>query len=428
MAKKTLSSLLEKISTPQNLIKAWQELNRSRLSSGGLSSETIESFGSSLKSNIGKIKKELRSKSYKFSSTKGVLIDEKKISGKIKKRPIQVSEVRDRLVQRAIARKIEPILNKKFNLRNEASFAYTKKRGVRDALKKVLVLYRKKQNICLEADIKNFFDTVDKEKLLNKIFNALPDKSLNFLLEDALSQKVGNINEFSFGDQSLFSEEGIPQGGALSPLFANIYLSDFDSCLLKKNLNLIRYADDFVVMCKDHSEAQKAHDLSKKILENKLGLKMHPLGTEVSAKTKIVKIGPKAVTFLGATFTGGKIFPRQEAVFKFKSKIREITDINTEKTLLGVLTRLSNLLTGWISAYCYTELNDVLRNIYGLTCERVGVYGYKIDWLKKRGPISKDQYIKAGLPDLNNILFLRRSRLLQKKDNMIFSEFWNKEK
>lgn len=428
--KKPSKCLLEKVSTSQNLHSAWKELNKSNPLSRGLSEETIQSFGASLNSNFKKIRLQLKSDEYNFLETKGVIIQEKvKSTGKIKKRPLQISEIPDRLIQRAIVRKIDKILDKEFHLRNEASFAYLKGSGVRDALKVMLQLYKQKYNICFEADIENFFDTIDKKRLINKNFSALPDKSLNRLINSALSQKVGNIVNFSEEDQSFFMSDGIPQGGALSPLFANIYLSDFDKIMLKKGFHLIRYADDFIVMCKTRKEAEEAYVASKNILEKKLGLQMHPLGDDDKAKTRILTVGSKSLNFLGNTFTGALIQPQKKTVSKLEDKIKEITQYRKDQTLLTVLRKIYNLLDGWISSYCHAEIEYVIDKIYPILYERLGVFGYKIQWLEKRKPINYEQYQNAGLPDLKSVLSDRRKSLMKhKRDYRIFKDFWKSAK
>jgi len=420
--------LLNKVSTLGNLRSAWKELNKSNPLSKGLSDETIQSFGASLESNLKKIRGQLQNDKYLFSPTKGSIIKEKKSAKSLKKRPIQISEICDRLVQRAIVRKIAPILDKKFHLKNKASFAYLKETGVRDALIVMLKLYKEGYNICFEADIKSFFDTLDKGILFKKIFSALPDESLNGLITNALSQTVGNIVTFSEEDQSLFMNDGIPQGGALSPLFANVYLSDFDRIMLERGFHLIRYADDFIVMCKTREEAAEAYAVAKEILEKNLNLKMHPLKEDDNAKTRILKIGQKKLDFLGNTFTERFIQPRKKTVDKLISRIKEITKYREDLTLLTVLIETNSLLDGWISSYCHAEIGNVIDEIYRTINCRLGVFGNKIHWLKTREPINYEQYLYAGLPDLKSVLAERRKSLMKhKQDYGIFKDFWKNE-
>jgi len=276
------NTLLHKVQIPRNLDRAWRELNKSNSSSHGLSLETVEQFSRNSTSNLKKIRKQLRTDEFKFSGIRAVVIPEKKPSGEIKRRPIRVPEVRDRVVQRAVVNIIEPYLNQKFNLRNDVSFAYLKDRDVRRAMLRVIGLHRKGNPIVLEVDIKDFFGSVNRDKLLEEmVYPQLPDGTLNEMIKNALNQEVGNLVETD-SDWELFPDCGIPQGGGLSPLFANVYLHGFDREMVENGFGLVRYADDFVVMCKDEDEARHAYEKAVDILEGKLGLSLHKLDEENS--------------------------------------------------------------------------------------------------------------------------------------------------
>jgi retron-type reverse transcriptase len=217
--------LLQQVQKPSNLQAAWSEIKKNPRSHG-LSEQTIEQFGSNLPQELRNIRRELR-KGYRFGRVRAILKIEVRPDSKIKKRPLRSPEVKDRVVQRAIARVIEPFLIKRYDLLNAASFAYLRRRRMRDALVRMIELHQTGKRFILEADLENFFGSVNQQKLLSGlIFPALPDATINGLIAEGIAQEVGNLDEIAADDRHLFPEStiGIPQGGGLSPLFANVYL------------------------------------------------------------------------------------------------------------------------------------------------------------------------------------------------------------
>jgi len=402
-------SLLEKVYSSPNLKKAWKQLNKSNRSSQGLSSMTIENFGRTFDSHRRRLSKELREGSFKFSKVKAIVLKQKKPFGEIKRRPIRVSEIQDRVVQRAIVNIIEPILRKKYQLRNIASFAYLEERDIRKALIRMVTLYKKGNPIVLEADIKNYFGTVNKEKLLNEmIFPALPDTSLNELIEQALNQEIGNLHQIEQDDWELFSDTGIPQGGGLSPLFANVYLNDFDKEMLAAGYGLVRYADDFIVVCRNEEEAVRAYEMSINILEKRLGLKLHMLSSDGKGKTRIVRFTQVNFEFLGIRFNGKNLYPGEKTLKNLETRIREITEFGNDKSLLNVLSKLKLTVEGWIAAHCYTKVEEYLPTIENELSLRLCGCAHRMGWIKNDGILSQRQRKFTGLPCLVNYLNDRR--------------------
>jgi RNA-directed DNA polymerase len=424
------SSLLQKLQTPSNLRASWYEINRSNRFSSGLSRITIEDFFSHLNENLRLIRRQLKNGEYVFSPVKGIPIFKKQIherSKKPKKRGIRIAEVRDRVVQRGIARIIEPFLFKKYQLDNGVSFAYLSGRGVRQALNQMVVYYLDGNPIVFEADIVKFFDTVDRKKLLEEmVFPGLPDESINGLISDALNQEIGNWSKLSNEDKSLFPDSGIPQGGGLSPLFANVYLYKFDKIMQKHGYKLIRYADDFIIMCADKTEALNAHDLAKQIIEGSLKLKMHELNIDNSGKTRIIQITQDVFEFLGTRFNGRRLWPSSQKVQIVTDRIREITEFTEEKTLLRTLNELKSLIEGWVSAYCHTDLEPYAGMIDETLRNRLGVFLHLIGWKNKRDSLTEKQLDSSGIQSISVALEMQREKMnsLQRES---FSGLWTKQ-
>lgn len=411
-------TLLERISNLENLQTAWNQLFKLNKSSHGLSGETIEQFESNKEDKLRSISDRLKSGKYQFSENRGVLISK---GGNKGFRPLQIPEISDRVVIKSIAIELENIFESTIKKSEGYSFAYQKSIGVKDALLKIKEHYENGYKFALEADLKNFFGTVDKVRLLdNEIYKNLPDTTINELIKSALSQKVGNIDTFDGEQKKYFSgiENGIPQGNALSPLLSNIYLSDFDTELIKNGYKLVRYADDFVILCKTNEESKKAYEFSKVLLEN-LKLEIHSLKDK--GKTKISEIDTEKIIFLSVAFDGKNLYPSDE---NFKKLINKIWELNKDKVPLNVLDylkKLRNKHDGWISAFIYT---DVLRYAEELDFQINRALYMKlnsIDWKlanssvsklpkkyssknSSRNCLSEKQRISSGIPLTKNLI------------------------
>lgn len=345
-------SILEKISSIESLKTAWDNLDKHNKSSHGLSKETIEDFSINIDERILSISTNLKKGSYFFSQNRGVLIP--KTNGKF--RPLQVPEISDRIVLKSIAIELEEIFKTVISKSDGYSFAYQKKLGIKDAIFKIIEHYKNGYIYSLEADLINFFGKVNKDDLLkNNIFPKLPDDSINKLLVKALNQTVGGLEKFDNEQKSYFEnvDKGIPQGNPLSPLFSNIYLSPFDIFLIERDYKLVRYADDFVILCKTKEDCEKAYLDCCEILKT-LKLEIHSI--EDGKKTKILKIADDFLTFLSVTFDGKEVYPSIENFERLKSKIRDICNGKINHSILVLLKKIVNVHDGWISAFIFTNL------------------------------------------------------------------------
>lgn len=355
-------SLLEKISSAENLRNAWKKLNKLNKESHGLSGESILTFETNLEDKILSISNQLRNNTYKFSSYRPVLIQ--KSNGKY--RPLQIPEISDRLVLKAIAIELEEQFFDLLKKSEGISFAYQKKLGIKDTIERIKQHYNNGNKFVLEADLINFFGEVNKDELINNtILPNLTDSSLNDLIISALNQDVAKVEELISEDKRHYFENintGIPQGNALSPLLSNIYLSPFDLYLKEKGFNLVRYADDFVILCDTEDTCIKAYEESCSILHSDiLKLKIHKL--EDADKTKIVDLNKDTVTFLSVTFNGVTFYPSRDNVDKFRAKIREVCNGKQRHSVNILLTKVYNKLDGWISAFYYTDLDRYSKEI-----------------------------------------------------------------
>lgn len=417
------NTLLFKISSKDNLRTTWGKLNKANKSSYGLDNISIQDFESNLEDKISSISDKLRSNKYIFSKNRAILIP--KPNGKF--RPLQVPVISDRLVLKAIAIELEEQFEELISKSKGISFAYQKTLGVKDAIEKIKEYYDGGNTWVLEADLINFFGEVDKNKLLNEvIFPKLSDITLNELINSALNQQIGGLDKIKDNQKKYFKNlnKGIPQGNPLSPLLSNIYLSPFDIFLKNKGHKLVRYADDFVILCKNGKECQNAYNDSKEIL-TKLTLKIHSL--EEGIKTKITDLGKSTFDFLSITFNGKEFYPSRNNVDRFKSKIRDICNGKIEYNVLTLLKKISNVFDGWVSAFYYTKVEKYSPEIDYYINRQLFLVLRKYDWKFNKNAIGKlpnkyrnkmespdcisgKQRKHSGIPTCDNLLMQKRNK------------------
>jgi len=254
------------------------------------------------------------------------------------------------------------------------------------------------------------------------VYPVLKDDSINELIERALAQEVGNLHEIEKDDWELFLDSGIPQGGGISPLLANVYLHGFDKRMLSKGYGLVRYADDFVVLCKDIREAKDAHKDAVDIIEGELGLKLHEFSEDTTGKTKIIRPTQNKFEFLGTRFDGKYLYPGEKTLKNIRKRIADITTFKDHKSVYGVLREMKYTLEGWLASYCYTRVDSNIDSIQEYVSERVGVFAYHSGWLKRRGSLNEKQWKFSGLPIMKAFLSDRRQNLSE-EEKKIFKIF-----
>lgn len=367
-------SAIRTVSDREFLRKAWKEISKRNLRSKGLDNVTIRAFKGRLDENLSEISGELKTNTYKFNKLRAHAI---KKPGSTKLRPLQIAAVRDRVVMKAIALFIEPAFQR-FNL--DCSFAFIRGRGVTPAIKRIHDLVAAGNRFYFEADILDFFGSVDRQVLWMMFSREVRHKSLLPLLRQCFNLELENLQSHQTEFQELFfgAGSGIPQGGVLSPMLANFYLYEFDRRMLQSGFNLVRYADDFVVMCGTEQQARQAHKQSTAILGT-LNLKIHALDAPTS-KSRIGDFSKHGLMFLGICFEGQAIFPASKVVTRFKSKVEELLKPVSGDSLFKTLQKLTNLINGWGKCYrsmrvfeTYMRLDDFIKKAVEDYLSSVGV-------------------------------------------------------
>jgi RNA-directed DNA polymerase len=240
--------------------------------------------------------------------------------------------VRDRVVEAALKHVLEPIFEHDFA---EQSYGFRPGRGCREAVQRVEQLLGEGRTWCVGLDFKSYFDTIPQERLLGLVQERVVDGSVLALLAQSL--KAGVLEELK-GWQP--TEAGTPQGAVISPLLANLYLNPLDHQMAGQGWEMVRYADDLVVLCRSREEAEQALAFLRRWAEE-AGLTVHP------TKTRIVNAHSEGFDFLGGHFRGGKQWPRKKSLQKLQEKLRPLTRRTNGRSLGEIITRSNRILRGW---------------------------------------------------------------------------------
>lgn len=330
-------SLIDKVYQERNLLEAYERIKRNGGGSG-VDHVSVRKFGERLQEELTKLAGSIKAGNYRPQAIKRVYIP--KAGGG--KRPLGIPTVRDRIVQAAVRQVIEPIFEKDFL---DCSYGFRPGRGCKDALRTVNQLLHQGNTVVVDADIKGFFDTINQEQLTELVNKRIKDSKVMELLKGFLKQGI-----FENGQELDPAIEGTPQGGVISPLLANIYLHQLDETTTKHGYQIVRYADDFVIMCRTQEDAEQALSLVQEVMK-KIKLTLHPDKTHI-----INMVNPGAAfEFLGYRFKNhkGKIlkYPRPKSVTKLRDKIRTLTPKLSGASMRSMVERINSVTTGWFNYY-----------------------------------------------------------------------------
>jgi RNA-directed DNA polymerase len=324
-------TLIDKVYSPQNLYAASVSVIGNR-GAAGVDHQTVEGFLARRQEELDRMHEALRTNTYRPQAVQRVWIPK---PGSQEQRPLGVPTVRDRVVQTALLHALEPIFDVTFS---ENSYGFRHGRGCHHALERVEALLAAGNVYVVDADLKSYFDTISKPRLMARIRQQVSDSRVLRMVEMFLEQGVMD------GLREWTPETGTPQGAVLSPLLANIYLSPLDLLLADAGLAMVRYADDFVILCKTREGADRALALVQRwVAENELTL--HP------TKTRIVDARTEGFDFLGYHFRGRLRLPRKKSLKKLQDAVREKTRRTNGQSMQGICARLSSQLRGWFTYF-----------------------------------------------------------------------------
>lgn len=340
--------LIDKVFAERNLFAAFQQVSQKK-GAAGVDHVSTEMFMRQMPENLWQLSDCLKDGSYQPQIIRRVHIPK---PGTTETRPLGISTVRDRVVQAAIVNVIEPIFERDFA---EQSYGFRPGRSCRDALRRVDELLKAGYIHVVDADLKGYFDSIPHENLMERLKTKIADGRLLSLIESFLQ---AGIQE---GSNVWTPESGAPQGAVLSPLLSNIYLDPLDHLMVQSGYEMVRYADDFVILCRTPEAAEQALEIVQGWAV-KNGLTLHP------TKTRIVDSQQASFTFLGYEFRKTRHWPRKKSVQKLKARIREQTRRTNGDSLQCIVANLNPTLRGWFvyfqhSSYrtMFTQLDQWIR-------------------------------------------------------------------
>jgi RNA-directed DNA polymerase len=336
-------SLIDKVFRPATLAAAWQSV-RANGGSAGSDHQSIKEFGKGLEGNLAKLGEELRTGTYRPRSIRRVYIDK---LGSKDKRPLGIPAVRDRVVQAALRMTIEPIFEREFL---PGSYGFRPNRGCKDALREVEQLLKSGYIHIVDADIKAYFDSIPHELLMQEVRKHIADGRVLELLEAFLKADIlDGMNRWT-------PAGGTPQGAVISPLLANLFLHPVDSVMAEAGYKMVRYADDFVILCQSPDEAQSALEFVGKLIEGR-GLLLHP------DKTKLVDLSQRGAgfDFLGYHFTRNTRWPRKKSLAKVKDAIRVKTSRSNGHSLEDIIEDVNRTMEGWFEYFKHSNARTFPR-------------------------------------------------------------------
>jgi len=325
-------SLIDKIISRDTMLAAWELVERNQ-GAAGVDKVTIEKFGLKYPQYLTEMQNDVKSGVYKPLQIRRVYIPK----GDGKMRPLGIPCVKDRIVQCAIKLIIEPIFENEFV---ENSFGFRPGKGCKDALRKVQENLDQGYVHVVDADLSSYFDTIPHENLMERVQEKIADGKVLKLIRGFLEQ--GILEEC----KEWIPESGCPQGAVLSPLLSNVYLHPLDQLMIEKGIRMVRYADDFVIMCKTKEEAQMAFIIAEEWVK-KNGLSFNQNKTHIGN----CQIPGEGFEFLGYRFDNNERQVRKKSLNKFKDKIRELTRRNNGRSLDQIIFKLNQVLVGWFGYF-----------------------------------------------------------------------------
>lgn len=370
-------SLIDKIYKRKNLQIAWERVKANQ-GAGGVDGESIEAFAQRLNERLGQLHEELRTDRYRPQPVRQRAIPKPGRPGE--ERMLGIPTIYDRVCQQALLNRLEPLFEPVFD---EANFGYRRGRSTKDALRKVWKEIEAGAEWIVDADLKDFFGSVEHEKLLTLVAQRVSDGRVLRLIEAMLT--AGRCAE-----GRLFpSERGTPQGGVASPLLSNILLTPFDREMRSRGYQLTRYADDWLITCTSAAQARAALETATRVLM-KLGVQINPrktrivhvrhgfefLGYKIKRGSRPMRLPDakiKSGTKVGALYA----IPREKSIRHFKDQIRQLTRRKAPVTTAELIQQINPVLRGWGEYYKRAHVRGLFNRLNRWVVQRLWAHRYR---------------------------------------------------
>lgn len=355
---------------------AWDKV-KSNKGAGGIDEETIQSFGAKQQEELNALREELKMGKYKPLPVKRVYIEKQGKAGE--KRPLGIPTIKDRVCQQAVKNRLEPIFEKSFN---DCSFGYRPNRSPHMAMKKIWKEINEGNEWIVDADLRDYFGTVNHETLIDLIARKISDGKVLKLIRDML-----NAGYMENGEKHN-TAKGTPQGSVISPLLSNVYLTPFDNIMTKAGYKLTRFADDWLIVCKTKKEAEEALGLAGKVLE-RLGLILHPEKTRIThVKWGFEFLGYKIKAGKGLKLERTKIksiinkanlyaYPKNKSIKKFMDEIRKRTKRRLPLTIKELIDSINPVIRGWGNYFRKAHVRKLFNKLDRWITRRIWSHQFK---------------------------------------------------
>ena len=362
--------------TPEVMRKAFKAVKRNR-GAAGLDKESIKMFEANLEANLLALMRDLKSGAYQAIPLRRVYIPK----GKGAVRPLGIPAVRCRVAQEVIRALIEPIFEPTFH---DHSHGFRRHRSCHTAMAQLVELHRQGLRVVLDADLKGFFDSIPHQLILDLVAREIADGNILSLIKKFLQAGVMEDGEVRP------TCKGTPQGGVISPLLANIVLNHLDWRLEELGYQFVRYADDFVVLCKTKRQAERALEAVTVCVEEDLGLSLN------SEKTRLTTFG-QGFHFLGYQVTARTIRMGGKAEERFKMKIKMLTR-RSHNLDAEVVLKVNRVIRGTVRYFatgfttCLGQFNELDRWIR----MRIRCMKYKRIWKSDNRRLKRRHIVHMG--------------------------------
>ena len=374
--KKKVHSLIDKVYSRKNLELAWEKVKKNG-GGAGVDRVTIAKFEERKMEYLSVLHRKLREGSYCPHPVKRVNIP-KSDGGQ---RKLGIPAIIDRVCQQALLQRMEPIFEPTFL---NCNYGYRPGHSPHRAMRQVWQELQAGKVWVLDADLRQFFDTIEQDKLVDQIAEEISDGRILRLVQAILE---AGVMENGYWRPT---ETGVPQGGVASPLWSNIYLTPFDQAMTEAGFSLVRWADDFVVLCRTRAEAERALSFAGRYLQDNLGVTLHP------QKTRVVHV-KHGFEFLGYKVKRGKGFqlsaskrrrrsnpqnlyaiPREKSVKRFREQIRSLTRRSIPLRLQDLINTVNPVIRGWGTYYRKAHVRQlfnrldrwIVRRLYSFLAKR----------------------------------------------------------
>jgi RNA-directed DNA polymerase len=355
--------MMEQVLATENLREAWRRV-KANAGAPGIDGMTVEAFPAFSRKHWPRISAALMAGTYRPAPVRRVFIP--KPDGT--ERPLGVPTVLDRVIQQALAQVLNPRFEGGFS---QSSYGFREGRNAHQAVRQVEACWKEGRRHAVDCDLKSFFDTVNHERLMGQLREKIHDRRVLGLIRRYL--EAGVVLPDGTREPTT---QGVPQGGPLSPLLANITLDPLDKELEKRGHRFARYADDFLVMVKSAKAAERVMASLTRFVEGRLKLVVN------QAKSKAAPL--KQCSFLGFQIgTNGKVVWTAKAYARFKRRVKEITRRNRGHNVQDVIDELRRYVTGWLNYFGISHTYTGVLELDAWVRRRVRLYYWK-QWKQPR--------------------------------------------